>query len=153
MGKRHAKSHRRRIRNGRHYPYDANALDATGTINFDGGTLRANASSSNFINPGVATYAVNVLSHGDTFDTNGYAVTVQAPLRGIPILAQRRLYEGRGRHDLNRCQHVYRSNRRRPRHARDGNGNSHPIRCDANLTMGPSWQRPSARCRNSRFSA
>src|SRR4030095_12284626 len=58
----------------------------TGTVNANGGKIRALAGSANFFNgftePG-GDNSVNLLAGGLNFDTNGFAVTVNNPLSGV----------------------------------------------------------------------
>jgi fibronectin-binding autotransporter adhesin len=57
----------------------------TGTVNADGGKIRALAASANFFNgfnEAGGVNSVNLLAGGLNFDTNGFAVTVSNPLSG-----------------------------------------------------------------------
>ena len=64
---------------------DATQTGTSGTLNFNGGILRASADNPDFIaadNPAVATMTVNVLAGGAKIDTNGHTVAVNAVLNG-----------------------------------------------------------------------
>jgi autotransporter-associated beta strand protein len=54
----------------------------TGTValNFNGGTLKANADTANFVNLGGATQVANVRNGGAIIDSNGHNVTIVQPL-------------------------------------------------------------------------
>ncbi len=57
------------------------AGDGTATLNFDGGTLRATAASTDFLS-NFSAGGVTIGSGGATIDNNGYAITVNSALSG-----------------------------------------------------------------------
>lgn len=56
-----------------------NNLTGATTINFDGGTLRAGQGSTGFL-PALTNTSVNIGDGGAVIDTNGFGITIAAPL-------------------------------------------------------------------------
>ena len=62
---------------------------STGTVNFDGGTLKLTASQANMITaPGTSPTAVNINAGGATIDTQSYGGGIAVPLLGSGILTK-----------------------------------------------------------------